>query len=228
MELDIANHLFDIALAVIFILCAVSGLAKGLVEMITSAVSAVIAFFTAKIYAPQLSGGLYENHIKEILISKTAGKIEELTASGHAPLTVSLPSPLVSIAEKAGVNIEAVLSDVIGQGTATESAQKFVSLIEKPIVIPAIEFTLFVIGVVIIYAALRLLTIPVFALVKLPVLKEVNKTAGFILGIVKGLFAVFCIAAVALIAASMFDGTAFANAVNNSYAAGVVASIING
>ena len=60
------------------------------------------------------------------------------------------------------------------------------------------------------------------------VLKEVNKTAGLILGVVKGLFAVFCIAAVALIAASMFDGTAFANAVNNSYAAGVVASIING
>ena len=228
MEFDIANHIVDIILAAIFFSCAATGLVKGLVEMITSAVSAVIAFFAAKAYAPRISGVIYEKYIREKLIEKATVKIGELTASGTEPLNISLPDSIVSMAQKAGVNLEAAFSDAIGQGAPAQAAQKFVSLIEEPFVIPAIEFALFVIGVLIVYAVLRLLTLPLCALVKLPVLKEVNKTAGLILGVVKGLFAVFCIAAVALIAASMFDGTAFANAVNNSYAAGVVASIING
>ena len=228
MHFDIVNHLFDIILAVLFVACTLTGLAKGLVEMATSAVSAVIAFIAAKIYAPRISGGIYENYVKKILISKSAEKIEELSSSGRTPLTVSLPEPVVSMAQKAGINLEAALRDVVGQGTAAESARKFVSLIEKPIVIPAIEFALFVAGAIIVYAVLRLLTVPVCALVKLPVLKEVNKTAGLILGAVKGVFIVFCFTAVSLLIASACEGTAFANAVEGSYIAAAVASIING
>ena len=228
MEFDLANYLVDIALAAIFIACAASGLVKGLIEMITSAASAIIAFIAAKIYAPRISGVIYENYIKEKLIEKASGKIEELTASGSEPLNISLPDSLVSMAQKAGVNIETALSGTIGQGSPAEAGQKFVSLIEKPFVIPAIEFALFIIGMLVIYAVLRLLTVPVCALVKLPVLKEVNKAAGLIFGAVKGLFAVFCIAAVSLFIASACEGTAFANAVENSYIAGVVSSIING
>ena len=228
MQFDIANHLFDFILAVIFIACAASGLAKGLVNMLTSAVSAVIAFFAAKIYAPRISPVVYTDYIEQHLIMHTAKELEKLASSGQESLTSALPDTIVSAASKAGFNLESMLADSIGRGDFTQAAQTVISKIAQPVIIPVIGFILFVIGAVVIYAVLRLLTLPVCAFVKLPVLKEVNKAAGLILGVVKGLFAVFCLSAIALFAASFFDGTAFANAVDNSYAAGVVTSIING
>lgn len=228
MEFDIANHLVDIILAAIFIGCALTGLAKGLVDMLTSAVSAVIAFVAAKIYAPRVAPVVYTNFIEQHLITFTAKGLEKVASSGRESLTSALPDTLVSEASKAGINLESMLSESVGQGDFTQAAQTVISEIAQSVAVPVTRFILFVIGAVIIYAVLRLLTLPVCALVKLPVLKEVNKTAGLLLGVVKGLFAVFCIAAIALFAASMFDGTAFADAVGNSYAAGVVASIING
>lgn len=228
MHFDIANHIVDIILAVIFFGCAATGLAKGLVDMLTSAVSAIIAFIAAKIYAPGIAGKVYTSFVEQQLVKQTAKELEKLTASGQESLTSALPDTIVSAASKAGFNIESMLAESIGRGNFTQAAQTVISKIAQPVIIPVIGFILFVVGAVVIYAVLRLLTLPVCALVKLPVLKEVNKAAGLLLGVVKGLFAVFCIAAIALFAASMFDGTAFANAVNNSYAAGVVASIING
>lgn len=228
MHFDIANYIVDIILVVIFFGCCATGLAKGLVDMLTSAVSSIIAFIAAKIYAPRISGTVYSVFVENQLVKQTAKELEKLTASGQESLTAALPETIVSAASKAGFNLESMLSDSIGRGDFTQAAQTVISKIAQPVIIPVISFILFIIGAVMIYAVLRLLTLPVCALVKLPVLKEVNKTAGLLLGVVKGLFAVFCIAAIALFAASMFDGTAFADAVNNSYAAGAVASIING
>ena len=228
MEFDIANHLVDIILAVIFIGCAATGLSKGLVEMLTSAVSAIIAFIAAKIYAPGISGKVYTAFVEQQLVKQTAKELEKLASSGKESLTAALPDTVVSAASKAGINLESMLAESVGRGDFSQAAQTVISKLAQPVIIPVIGFVLFIIGAVVIYAVLRLLTLPLCAVVKLPVLKEVNKTAGLLLGIVKGLFAVFCIAAVALFIASFFDGTAFADAVNNSRAAGIVTSIING
>ncbi|MBR4766346.1 MAG: CvpA family protein, partial [Clostridia bacterium] len=111
MEFDIADHLVDIILAVIFFGCASTGLAKGLVDMLTSAVSAIIAFIMAKIYAPGIAGKVYTAFVEQQLVKQTAKELEKLTASGQEALTAALPDTIVSAASKAGFNIESMLSE---------------------------------------------------------------------------------------------------------------------
>ena len=187
------NAVFDIIIVGIIIFCVAFGYKNGFVRTIMNVLSFVIAFFTARTFAPQFSDYLYASYIKPNFVSAAARQIEKfLTPNINLDALANNANPpdnFVSMLKGYGFDVPDVQGWIREAGTNSAEAVK--DFVAQNLVEPVAEqFSYFLAFVIILAAALILLKIAVNiidSLVKLPGLNFMNKTGGILLGLVYGI-----------------------------------------
>jgi uncharacterized membrane protein required for colicin V production len=187
------NAFFDIAIVIIIISCVALGYKNGFVRTIMNFLPFLVAFFTARTFAPQFSDYLYASHIKPNFVSAASNQIERfLTQNIDLNELVNSRNPpdnFISMLRSYGFELPDVQKWIAEAGTITsEDVKEFVAdnLVE-PI---AHQFSYFLAFILILAAVLILLKIAVSiidGLVKLPGLNFMNKTGGILLGTIYGI-----------------------------------------
>lgn len=194
----------------ILVLCIIGGLGflglkKGFVKMAFSVASTIVALLVAMIFSPVVAGmmksnenivGFFDEKIGAI-INFTSDEAEEETESKQESLIESLPLP------------ETFKDTLLENNTAeaymelqANNFKEFVCRQITNVIINAIAFVitliLAIIGLIVLCFALNLLT-------KLPLLKQVNTTAGLAIGLVEGVLVVWIL----FVILTMFAGSEF-------------------
>jgi len=187
------NALFDIIIVVIIIFCVAFGYRNGFVRTIMNFLSFVIAFFTARAFAPQFSDYLYASHIKPNFVSSAVNHLEKFLTQNinlsDLANDANPPENFVSMLRGYGVDLPDVQGWIREAGTVSADGMKeFVATnLVEPI---AKQFSYFLAFILIFAAVLILLKVAVNivdSLVKLPGLNFMNITGGILLGLVYGI-----------------------------------------
>jgi uncharacterized membrane protein required for colicin V production len=181
------NALFDIIIIVILVFCAAFGYKNGFVRTIMNFLSFVIAFFTARAFAPQFADYLYSAHIRPRFANAAQSQIERFLTNNidlnSLANNASPPDNFVSMLRGYGFE----LPDIQGWLNADMAKENIAANLAGPV---ARQFSYFLAFIIILAAVLILLKVAVNildSLVKLPGLNSLNKTGGIILGLIYGL-----------------------------------------
>lgn len=189
------NWLLIVVLAII-IVNAWIGRKKGFVKVVFSMISLILAMVLTLIFSPTVTGLLRDNENVYGSITEKVEKViysdeEEVESSDEDSfiegliLPSSIKEKLTENKEKGINNIKAYVTEYI-----TEIVLKAIGFI--------VTFVLLLIAIWIISIALNLIS-------KLPVLNQINKTAGLVAGLVHGLVLVWIL----FIFLTIFAGTGF-------------------
>jgi len=187
------SALFDIIIVVIIIFCVAFGYRNGFVRTIMNFLSFIIAFFTARQFAPQLADYLYTSHIKPNFASGASNQIESFL-SPNVDLNAlannaNPPENFINMLRGYGFGLQDFqrwLGEAGSRGA--EGAREFIAAnLAAPV---ARQFSYFLAFVLILAAVLILLKIAVNiidSLASLPGLNFMNKSGGILLGLVYGI-----------------------------------------
>ncbi|NLL72334.1 MAG: CvpA family protein [Clostridiales bacterium] len=202
------NWLLLIVLAII-IINALIGRKVGLIKIVFSLFSFIIALFLTTWISPSVNEMLINNEsfyqktnqkVEEVLFSKVeediaeAGDIEKLIAS--LPLPQTIKDSLQANKEKQETNIK---SYITSQVTA--------------IVINALAF---VFTFIVIFIALWVISIALNIISKLPILNQINKIAGLFVGGLQGLVIVWILFVILTVISGSEIGQSAILQINNS------------
>jgi len=187
------NAFLDIIIVGLIILCVALGYRNGFVKTVMSFLAFIIAFFMAKTFSPPFSSYIYSNYVKPDFVARVTSDIESfLTRSINLDSLVQNPNPpdkFVDMVKGYGVGLPD-LKKWIAEA-ASKSASELHQYVATNLVEPVAEgISYFIAFVAILFASLLLLKI-ITALInrafKLPVLNQINRIGGVLLGFLYGL-----------------------------------------
>lgn len=214
--MDILPFIIDIILIVVFAGCIIDGRRKGFVKMVLSIVATVIALFVAKEYAEPVANWINDNLVHERIVDSIARAISDSVGSGAAAIANALPDYIVRAAEAIGLTAQGITADLGSNVTAVQAAEQICTAVEGAFIVPAIKIVSFFIIFAIGSAVLNFVASLINGIFKLPLIKNVNKLLGALLGGVKGIIAVAVIGLVFYFVSSIAPETQFAAAVEDS------------
>ena len=225
--MDILPFIIDIILIVVFAGCIIDGRKKGFVKMILSVVATVIALFIAKEYAEPVANWINESFVHGRIVESISRAISDSVGSGAAAIANALPGYIVRAAEAIGLSAKEITADLGSNVTSVQAAEQICTAVEGAFIVPAIKIVSFFIIFAIGSAVLNFAASFINGIIKLPLIKSVNKLLGAILGGVKGLIAVLIIGLVFWLISSIAPETPFAAAVEDSAIIKTAWEIIN-
>lgn len=196
-----------ILIAVIAILGVMGfiGFKKGLIKMVFSVASTIVALLVAMLFSPVVAGmmknneaivGFFDEKVSAI-VDFTSEEEQEDSAGKQQSFIDSLPLPQTfkeTLTENNSIENYVALQ--------VENFEEYVCRQITNVIINAIAFVvtllLVIIGLAVLCFALNLLT-------KLPLLKQVNATAGLAVGVLEGLLIVWIL----FVILTMFAGSDF-------------------
>lgn len=218
----IIDYSVDIFFVAVFIVSILAGLKKGLAGMLITVLCAAAAVVISKIFSPELSNRLYYDFLEQRIAEAVSSRLQEISFSGSTVSSDDLPSLLAYAVQFFNADV----SQITVSGTDTmQIAQSVVNKLAEIVIIPMLGFIMFTVLTILIFVVLRPLLGPLEHIFDLPILKQVNKTAGMIIGAVKGIFIVFIMACIAVIAAMIMPDSVVAQAVQSSKITGLVSGI---
>ncbi|MCH5202423.1 MAG: CvpA family protein [Oscillospiraceae bacterium] len=192
------TYLLDIGVIIIIILTIITDYKRGFAKSILGFVSNVASIFGAVYLGSYLSNLIYDNIIKDKIISDVTEKVSESTTGAvHTTVnTTGMPDFLDYIFSLFGFSTDKVSTDV---SKAVESHGNSVAHGVESVVAPLVTAVLTFVLVILLFFIIRFILSRVCRLIckvmKLPVLSTVNKLFGGIFGILNGLIIVYFLAA---------------------------------
>ena len=192
------QYIIDIVLALIIVLNTVIGLKKGLVKTVFGLASVIIAVVLAYIFGSS-AGSLL----------RTTKAYDNICDSTKQSLSEYFEKQAVENKEKAYENIESLsfVKQLESMGVDTErelekyskalesSAKEASEVLSEKFAEPILEFFSNILGTILVFVvsllALWILSIVLKGIFSLPFLRTLNKTGGFITGLLLGLFYAF-------------------------------------
>ncbi|MCL2518277.1 MAG: CvpA family protein [Oscillospiraceae bacterium] len=177
--------LIDLLLLAVFVLCIVSGVRKGFVYSVMNFISFIAAFVCGWLFAPSL-GAYYKENIFITRISETISDMLHslLGTSSFETLFAEKPSAFTELITRYNTDITQL--ETFYSKQVNVSVQSVSDYIADPIATGISNFLAFLtifLGALIL---LKILTIFLDMVFKLPVLNAINRTFGCILGIFCG------------------------------------------
>ena len=181
------------------------GLKKGLIKMVFSLASTIIALLVAMLFSPVVADMMKGNEAIvsffdekiESIVDFSQEEAEEETENKQESLIASLPLPETFK--------ESLLENNTAENYVSMQAENFKQYVCRQITNVIINAIAFVITLIIAIIALAILCKTLDLLAKLPVLRQINSVAGLAAGIAEGLLIVWVLFAVL----TMFAGSAF-------------------
>lgn len=191
-------YLLDIGVIVIIILTIIADYKRGFAKSVLGLVSNVASIFAAVYLGSYLSNLIYDNIIKDKIISDVTEKVSEnSTGAVHTTTTTTgMPDFLDYIFSLFGCSTDKVSTDV---SKAVEfhgnSVAKGVESVVAPLVTAVLTFVLVIFLFFIIRFILSRVCKLICNVMRLPVLSTVNKLFGGVFGILNGLVIVYFLSA---------------------------------
>jgi hypothetical protein len=181
------------------------GMKKGLIKMVFSLASTIVALLVAMLFSPMVAGmmknneaivGFFDEKISTI-VDFTSEEAQEETESKQESLIDSLPLPETFK--------ESLLENNTAESYISMQAQNFEEYVCRQITNVIINAIAFVATLLLAIVALAILCKTLDLLAKLPLLKQINAAAGLATGVAGGLMIVWIL----FVILTMFAGTAF-------------------
>lgn len=196
-----------ILIAVIAILGVLGfiGFKKGLIKMVFSLVSTIIALLVAMLFSPVVAGvmknneaivGFFDEKIG-VIVDFTSEEAQEDTEGKQQSLIESLPLPETFK--------ESILENNTTENYISMQAENFEEYVCRQITNVIINAIAFVVTLILAIIALAILCKTLDLLAKLPLLKQINAVAGLGAGVVEGLLLVWIL----FVILTMFAGSEF-------------------
>lgn len=191
-------YIIDIILIAVFAFIVAFAVKKGFAKIALNLAATVLSYITAYIFGKPAAELLYDKAVRAIIEKALAERIEKSSAGDILTQTKgiieALPEGLMKLAEKIGFNATAAVesisnTDVSAKGISaavTESVLKPMIVVLLTVLCSIIIFIL----ASIIFGFLAKLINKVF---KMPLVKNVNRFLGGVVGIIQGVIILFVI-----------------------------------
>lgn len=199
-------HLLDIIFAAFVLVIVFVAAKRGIVLTVLDLAAGIISFLFAKLVAPRAAAAIYDNHIREAVLTFLGEKYAQTqnaigdAASGILSVFDFLPKGVLEYANASGVfDSDSIASAVMGKITT-------VAELEAKIVAPAVTSLLNILCFAVI-AVVLLVVLKIIArfLAKIittaKIAKKLDASLGAVFGLVKGCIYVFIIAALVSVVA---------------------------
>jgi len=187
------NAVLDIIIVAIIIICIALGYRNGFVKTVMNFLAFIIAFVMAKTFSPPLSAYFYSGYIKPNFVARVAADIESfLTRNINLDSLVQNPNPpdnFVSMLKGYGVDLPDVqkwVGDATSKG-ASELNEYVANNLVEPVAQGISYFLAFMAILLASILLLKIITALINRAFRLPVLNQINKIGGIILGFFYGL-----------------------------------------
>ncbi len=201
------TYVLDAAVVLLFVLAVFIGHRRGFIKTVAGIAAFVVALVVASMFAAPLAGWIYGTFVEPSL---TATLEEQMTAAGSnisaqiGAAYDAMPSLVQNLLAQTGIEDANALDQLIwtGREDMSSSPTHLVFDAMRSVLLPFVEAlcSLVLFFATNILAAILLRVLDVVA--KLPLLKQVNKTLGFVGGVVSGaLWVLVAVTAIQLIAA---------------------------
>lgn len=224
MENVLISYSLDILLVVVLAVTVLSSMRKGFLKCILSLICVVAAIAVAMTFSQPAAEWCYDNVLSGYIVSTVENAIEDGLDSASAATAVNqvvdeIPDFLVTQLSGFGIDINSVADEI---SSLKLSAQDTAGMISDSIIRPGVLVLLKMICFILIYLFVRFLLGFISGFIngvaKLPLLKQVNKGLGALIGAVKGVAIVFLICTVLnSIPLDFFEPPLIAQAVDNSF-----------
>lgn len=191
------NYILDLAIVIIFAITIAVYYKRGFVKSVLGFGKVILAVIFSSVFGRALGGVLAEKFFNakmtEIIHSNLTGLYDAGTeAFDLSALAEKLPASLRLAAERAGVDMDSLLSGYSGETAA--SGEKLYELSEK-IALPIAGFIAAVLGFIIVfivaYLLLMLAALIIEAIAELPIIRGFNRLLGLLLGVACAIIFVF-------------------------------------
>lgn len=227
MQVHISGLTIDIILILIIAFNILSGRSKGFVRIAATLVFSILGLIIAKAMAEPAGQWLTDNFIHERLVTYFSGVLQENIANGSNAAIVALPEYLVTAAKDAGFSLRNILGSSFSSAQIDSLALKLAQTTET-VFRPVING----LGYGLVFVAFKLISSTAAAVVSLvfnlPVLKQVNRLLGIILGAVKGLIIVLVVSSLLLLCQNNLAASDFAQAISSSNLVHIFGGILTG
>ncbi|HOO25503.1 MAG TPA: CvpA family protein [Clostridiales bacterium] len=212
-------NIFDFALILIFLASVIYGISKGFVKSIMGILAAIVSFYLAYTLSPILAPKIYDMFFSQRVTEAIQAQISQSSSSvdiAAQALAVinSLPKFLVSLANSIGLGVEEIGEKISSAGKGGEDlAIHLANSVAHPVATAVLQVVLFIVLLFVLRLSLLVLIRVIDKIFDLPVLKSANKLLGGLLGVFKGLFAVYVIC----LLAGLFVGREPSNAITQAF-----------
>lgn len=212
--------IFDGIIVLIFVICIIDGRKKGFVRTILSLLSVVISVVIAQHFSGPIAAWANDNFAEQAVTAYVETYIEDsFVNNGLEPDTESLfseniPDEVTELLEKYGVSLSSVDDEAVN---AIERLSKNVAeKVLDVVLLPILEAIVFLLIYIVSSLILSILTGIVCKVFELPVIKNLNKLLGGILGAVKGVIVVAALSVFCIIVSRLAAGNEIADALSQT------------
>ncbi len=203
----------SLILVAIFIGSVLDGRRKGFVRITLSLLSTIICGLVAAAFADPVATYIAENFVHESFVSGVSLALSNAISDGSKNLAEALPEYIVTAVN----NFDAgLLSDISSSVNTAELAEKIYSAIESTVIIGILYLIAFFVIFAVCSFVMKFVISAIDKVFRLPVLKNLNKMLGTVVGGIKGLVVLAIISVALYLIATIFPETQFAAAVNGS------------
>lgn len=221
-------YIIDIVLIAIFSFIVVFAVKKGFAKIALNLVATVLSYIAAYVLGRPTAEFLYDKVIRTMIENSLERKIEKSPAGDVITqakgLIESLPQGLMKLADKIGFNTSAALESV---DSANISAKGISAAITDSVLKPMVIVLLTVICSIVIFIVASIIFGIIARLInkvfKMPVVKNVNRFLGGVVGIVQGIILLFVVCSLFYFFGGVFGGK-MAEYIDNS----LIIKFING
>lgn len=214
--------ILDIILIAILVVFIVTAVKKGFVLSLLEFVAIIAAFALAFSFSPVVAQGVYDGVVEEAMVQSIEEQIDKNIDASNiaetAELTLSvLPDFIVTLVSAAGVNVDEIKETISTANLNSGNiANELVEKVAQPIVVGILTAIFFIILAVLLCFVLKIVAKFISKLFDLPLIGNVNKTLGGIIGALKGVVVLVFICTILNLVFSNGDGE-LSNAVNQSF-----------
>lgn len=215
------NYIIDIAILVIFAVCIITGVIKGFVKSLMDLITNILAVVVARVLSVQLAPQFFERFFENTIATRLEAEISSFGSSATEQVQSaldSIPESMSGFLSLLGMDTQA-LAESLSQQISASGGNVLDALmlnVVAPVMTVILKIILFVAIFVLAVFILKLFTVIIEKLAKLPVIKQANGIFGGVFGAIKGVVvaAVLCFAITLL--AGFIDNSAFLEAVDSS------------
>ncbi len=181
------------------------GLKKGLIKMVFSLASTIVALLVAMLFSPMVAGMMKNNEAIVSFFDEKIGAVVNFTSEEAQAETESAQESLIDSLPLPETFKESLLENNTAESYISMQAQNFEEYVCRQISNVIINAIAFVVTLLLAIIALAILCKTLDLLAKLPLLKQINAAAGLAAGVAEGLLVVWIL----FVILTMFAGTAF-------------------
>jgi uncharacterized membrane protein required for colicin V production len=178
----------DVILLIIAAMCLIGGYKKGFIRSVMNLVTAVVSFLAAYALTPRVAAYINEKFLMNMIsgdIKDTLDSLTSVTGGDLVKLFSDMPEALSNMLSRYNSDVTAATAADTSEGLARTIASPAVETIST-----AIAFLVIFIAAVIV---MKLITLILDSVFKLPLLNGANKALGLVFGAATALVVIWCV-----------------------------------